>query len=161
MDETVPVVPPGALALARRQILRAVVAAIRPRGHGFDQPIEDDVAREVEDSIQSLPRLLGFWFEVGLFFIEYGTPLYARRLRRFSRLPPSDGLAILSRWERARGVRMALLRGLRFLIYFAFYQHPQVLAHMEIDWEGRAAMLVTRRAELLAQQDAAAGSHGD
>jgi hypothetical protein len=144
----------------RRQILRAVVAAIRPRGHGFDQPIEDDVAGEVEDSIQNLPRLLGFWFKVGLLFIEYGTPLYARRLRRFSRLPASDGLAILSRWERARGVRAALLRGLRLLIYFAFYQHPQVLAGMEIDWEGRAAKLVARRAELLALEGAP-GAHGD
>src|SRR5579883_1995334 len=39
--------------------------------------------------------------------------------------------------------------GLRALTFLAFYQHPTVLATLEVDWAGRAAALVARRAELL------------
>jgi hypothetical protein len=39
--------------------------------------------------------------------------------------------------------------GLRTLVFLAFYQHPQVLAVMNIDWAGRAEALTQRRAELL------------
>ena len=33
--------------LPSTRILRAVIAAIRPRGHGFDQPIDDDVLGDI------------------------------------------------------------------------------------------------------------------
>ena len=39
--------------------------------------------------------------------------------------------------------------GLRTLVFLAFYQHPDVLASLDIDWAGRADTLVRRRAELL------------
>jgi hypothetical protein len=139
----------GLLARSRLRTLRAVVAAIRPRGHGFDQPIDDDVVAEVAESIRHLPMGLRIWFETGLVAVEYGMPLYARRMRRFSTLPPAEGLALLARWEHGRGLRNTLVRGLRFLIFFAFYQHHSVLKAMEIDWPGRAATLIRLRAELM------------
>lgn len=153
--------PPAKAQLGRVQArtLRAVVAAIRPRGHGFDQPIDDDVARQVEQSIAHLPGALGLWFKMGLRFIEYGPPIYARRLSRFSNLPPPEGLEYLSRWEQARGPVKTLLRGLRFLIMFSFYQHPDVLADLEVDWAGRAVTLTRLRAELL-EERAAGDSDG-
>jgi hypothetical protein len=39
--------------------------------------------------------------------------------------------------------------GLRTLVFLAFYQHPEVLASLDVDWAGRAAILTRRRAELL------------
>lgn len=155
-------IPRGLLARSRLRTLRAVVAAIRPRGHGFDQPIDDDVVAEVVESIHHLPVGLRIWFETGLVLVEYGTPLYARRLRRFSNLTPAEGLALLSRWEHGRGLRNALVRGLRFLIFFAFYQHHRVLQALEIDWAGRAATLIRLRAELMhreSESDPASHAH--
>jgi hypothetical protein len=156
-------IPWGLVRRSRRRTLQAVVAAIRPRGHGFDQPIDDDVVAQVEESLHHLPATLRIWFWLGMGFVEWGTPLYARRLRRFSSLAPSEGLEILSRWEHARGgPRKALIRGLRFLIFFAFYQHHRVLESLEIDWAGRATTLIRLRAELMHQGEAGRGStlHG-
>lgn len=144
--------PTAGLARVQVRAVRAVVAAIRPRGHGFDQPIDDDIAREVGHSIAQLPGALKRWFTMGLYFIEYGPPVYARRLSRFSKLTPSEGLEYLGRWEHARGPLKTLLRGLRFLILFSFYQHPAVLAELQVDWASRAATLTRLRAELLHEQ---------
>jgi len=43
-------------------------------------------------------------------------------------------------------------------VLLAFYQHPQVLAHLGIDWQGRAVELTRRRTELLEMAPLRAGS---
>jgi len=140
------------------RILRAAVAAIRPRGHGFDQPIDDDVLEEIQRFIPFLPAPMRIAFPVGLRLLEYGPPLFARRWSRFSALPIDHARAYLEGFQRAGGLRAALVVGLRFLVLMAFYQHPQVLAHLGIDWQGRAVELTRRRAELLEMTSLRAGS---
>jgi hypothetical protein len=132
-----------------RRILRAVIAAIRPRGHGFDQPIDDDVLRDVERFFPFLPWPLRFGLPAGLRLVEFGPPLFVRRWTRFSRMPPGEAVRYLAGFQHAGGLRTALLTGLRALVFLAFYQHPRVLASLGIDWAGRADALVRRRAELL------------
>jgi hypothetical protein len=134
---------------ATTRILRAIVAAIRPRGHGFDQPIDDDVLRAIGDFFPFLPWPLRLSLPLGLWLIELGPPLFARRLTRMSRLPPEEACAYLAAFQHAGGLRAALLVGLRTLVFLAFYQHPAVLASLEVDWAERAALLTRRRAELL------------
>ena len=140
------------------RILRAAVAAIRPRGHGFDQPIDDDVLEEIQRFIPFLPAPMRIAFPVGLRLLEYGPPLFAQRWSRFSALPIDHARAYLEGFQRAGGLRAALVVGLRFLVLMAFYQHPQVLAHLGIDWQGRAVELTRRRAELLEMTSLRAGS---
>jgi hypothetical protein len=140
------------------RILRAAVAAIRPRGHGFDQPIDDDVLEEIQRFIPFLPAPMRIAFPVGLRLLEYGPPLFAQRWSRFSALPIDHARAYLEGFQRAGGLRAALVVGLRFLVLMAFYQHPQVLAHLGIDWQGRAVELTRRRAELLEMAPLRAGS---
>jgi len=142
------------LSPRRERILRAVIAAIRPRGHGFDQPIDEDVLDSVTESLRVLPGALRTGLLLGLDFIEYAPPLYARRFRRFSALTPVEGLSMLARWEHRRGLRAGLYRGFRTLIFLSFYQHPSVLASLDISWEERARTLVERRAELLRARSA-------
>ena len=142
------------MAPGTRCILQAVVAAIRPRGHGFDQPIDADVLREIERFLPHLPWPLRLGLPAGLWLIELGPPLFARRLTRFSRMPLADAQAYLSRFHHAGGLRTALLMGLRTLVFLAFYQHPEVLSSLGIDWAGRAETLVRRRAELLREHAA-------
>jgi len=132
------------------RILRAAVAAIRPRGHGFDQPIDADVLRDVEQFLPHLPTPMRLAFPVGLRLLEYGPPLFAHRPTRFSTMSPDDARAYLESFQRAGGLRAAMVLGLRTLVFLAFYQHPAVLSAMGIDWQGRALALTRRRAELLA-----------
>jgi len=146
----------GEASRGRARILRAVIAAIRPRGHGFDQPIDDDVLDEMERFFPYLPAPMRLVFPVGLRLLEWGPPLFARRWTRFSALPVDDARAYLDTFHRAGGLRAALVLGLRALVYLAFYQHPMVLADMGIDWQGRAVRLTQRRAELLASAPPAA-----
>lgn len=148
------------LSPRRERILRAVIAAMRPRGHGFDQPIDDDVLAGVVDSLRAVPAAVRIGLIAGLDLVEYGPPLYARRWSRFSRLTPAEGLSVLARWERGRGLRAELYRGYRTLIFLSFYQHPEVLASLEVAWEDRARMLIRRRAELLRARSVGA-SDGD
>jgi hypothetical protein len=132
------------------RILRAAVAAIRPRGHGFDQPVDADVLAEIEQFFPFLPTPLRLGFPIGLRLLEWGPPLVIRRFARFSNLALPDAQRYLTRVHHLGGPATALMLGLRTLVFLAFYQHPTVLADMGVDWAGRARQLVTRRAELLA-----------
>jgi hypothetical protein len=134
---------------AQTRILRAVIAAIRPRGHGFDQPIDDDVLDGISRFFPFLPWPLRRGLPLGLLLVEFGPPLFARRWCRFTAMPPAEAATYLAGFQHAGGLRAALLMGLRTLVFLAFYQHPQVLASLDIDWAGRANALVARRAELL------------
>jgi hypothetical protein len=134
------------------RILRAAVAAIRPRGHGFDQPIDDDVLARVVAFFPYLPPPMRRVFPLGLRLLELGPPIVLGRLARFSGLPPDEARAYLERLHAAGGPLAALVLGLRTLVLLNFYQHPQVLAALEVDWAGRAAVLTRRRAALLEGQ---------
>jgi hypothetical protein len=137
------------LSPATVNILRAVVAAVRPRGHGFDQPIDADVLRDVQAFFPYLPPPLRLGLPVGLRLVEYGPPLFARRWTRFTAMPTPDAQAYLASFAHAGGLRGALYLGLRTLVFLAFYQHPDVLRSMGVDWAGRAAELTRRRTALL------------
>src|SRR5215470_11056764 len=137
---------PTAAPLSRgtMRVLRAAVAAIRPRGHGFDQAIDDDVLAAVAEFFPFLPTPMRLAFPVGLRLLELGPPLVIRRFGRFSRLPPEVGRDYLERLHRLGGPFAALVLGLRTLVFLSFYQHPQVLAALEVDWSGRAVALTRR-----------------
>jgi len=131
------------------RILRAAVAAIRPRGHGFDQPIDDDVLAEIEQFFPFLPTPLRLGFPIGLRLLEWGPAIVIGRWARFSNLPLADAQRYLTRVHHMGGPGTALMLGLRTLVFMAFYQHPIVLADMGVDWAGRARTMVARRGELL------------
>ncbi len=138
------------LGSGSERILRACLATIRPHGSGFDLEIDEDVLAGVDTMLPSLPRNLRLLLPVGLRLLEWGPALFAhpRRLARMSRLPPEQALAYLEGWQQAGGLRGGLLLGVRTLLYLCFYQHPQVLESLGVDWQGRAAELTSRRARL-------------
>ncbi len=139
------------LSPSATRILVACVAAMRPRGSGFDQPIDDDVLHQVDEFLPHLPPLMRWGFPWGLRLLEWGPFLFARPRpwRRMSRLPRAEAERYLEGWLEAGGLRGALLLGVRTLIFIAFYQHPDVLASLGVDWSGRARALTAQRAELL------------
>jgi len=131
------------------RILRAAVAAIRPRGHGFDQAIDDDVLAKVVAFFPYLPTPMRLSFPIGLRLLELGPAAVLKRPARFSSLPADEARAYLERLHAMGGPFAAMVLGLRTLVLMNFYQHPQVLAALEVDWAGRAAALTQRRAALL------------
>lgn len=138
------------LAPAADRVLVAAVAAIRPRGHGFDQPIDADVLARVRGFFPFLPGPLRRAFPIGLRLLELAPIVVLRRPRRFTRLPLDEAQRVLERLGDGGGLFGALVLGLRTLVFLAFYQHPDVLRALEVDWAGRASELVRRRAELIA-----------
>jgi hypothetical protein len=139
----------GGLSRTTVRVLRAAVAAIRPRGHGFDQPIDGEVLDAVVAFFPYLPGPMRLAFPIGLRLLEIGPPVVLRRFARFSSLPPEDARAYLEKLHAAGGAFGALVLGLRALVLMNFYQHPEVLKALEVDWAGRAVALTARRAALL------------
>jgi len=132
------------------RVLTAAVAAIRPRGHGFDHAIDADVLARVRAFFPFLPPPLRRAFPLGLRLLEWAPLVVLRRRRRFTALSADEARGVLDRLNDQGGPFGALVLGLRTLVFLAFYQHPDVLQTLEIDWAGRAAELTRRRARLLA-----------
>lgn len=138
------------------EILRAVIAAIRPRGHGFDHPIDEDVLVEIDRTIPFAPAPLRLTLPIGLRWLEWGALLSPGR-RRLTRLRREAALLYLESWLESRlAPQRILVLGLRALVFLAFYQHPSVLASMGVDWEGRVAETARLRADSLSPERHAA-----
>lgn len=137
------------------EILRAVIAAIRPRGHGFDQPIDEDVLREVDRTMPFVPAPLRRTLPIGLRLLEWSPVLCGAGATRLTRMPRETALPYLESWLDSRAApRRLLLLGLRALVYIAFYQHPDVLRSMGVAWEDRVAVTARLRADSLGRVDA-------
>lgn len=131
-------------------ILRAVVAAIRPRGHGFDQPIDEDVLAEIDRTLPFFPAPLRLGLPLGLRLLEWGPCVFAGRFTRMSRMSSLEAQRYIRGWIESRlAPRRVLGLGLRALVYLAFYQHPAVLAAMEVHWDERLEEAVRLRAETI------------
>jgi hypothetical protein len=138
-----------ALSPGADRVLVAAVAAIRPRGHGFDHPIDDAVMARVRGFFDFLPGPLRRAFPIGLRVLEWAPVVLLRRFTRFTALPVEDARLVLDRMAAQGGPFGALVLGLRTLVFLAFYQHPDVLRTMGVDWAQRAAELTERRAILV------------
>ena len=144
--------PPNTLSNGSERILRSVIAAIRPRGHGFDQPIDDDVLTTVAGIFPELPVLARLGLLAGLRLLEWGPLVFAGRATRFTRMPVDDARAHLQGWlDSALPPRHLLVYGLRALVFLAFYQHPTVQAAMGVRWGERMVETVRLRADTLDQ----------
>ncbi|MBI2964367.1 MAG: hypothetical protein HYY35_11480 [Deltaproteobacteria bacterium] len=141
---------PRHLSPSSAAILRAVIAAIRPRGHGFDQPIDEDVLLEVDRCLPCLPALARAALPLGLRLLEWGPAPFFRRFTRLSAMPRDEARAYLQGWLDSRlALRRLLVHGLRALVFLAFYQHPSVLRAMGVGWDRRLAETVRLRADTL------------
>jgi hypothetical protein len=137
------------LSRAADGVLVAAIAAIRPCGHGFDHAIDGTVIEQVRSFVPFLPPPLRRAFPLGLRALEWTPLVVLRRRQRFTTLPVEDARLVLDRLLARGGPFGALVLGLRTLVFLAFYQHPDVLRTLEIDWAGRAAELTRHRALLV------------
>jgi hypothetical protein len=127
-----------------------VIDALRPRGYGFDQSIDEHVLLEIDRTLPCLPRLMRLGLPIGLRLLEWGPPLFDGRASRLTALDRLDAQAYLQGWLDSRMTpRRLLVHGLRALVFLAFYQHPSVLDAMGVRWDRRLIETVRLRAETL------------
>ena len=138
------------LSPAAARILRAAVDAMRPRGHGFDQPIDDHVVAEIDRMLSFVPPSLRMGFPAGLRLLEWGPLLFTGRPTRLTSMERDDARRYLEGWLESRfPPRRMLALGVRTFVVLAFYQHPDVLAHMGVRWGERMDQTVRFRSEHL------------
>ena len=131
-------------------ILRVVIDALRPRGHGFDQPIDEDVLLEIDRTLPCLPTLTRIGLPLGLHALEWTAPIFTGRATRLTGMNRADARAYLLGWLDSRiTLRHMLVFGLRALVFIAFYQHPSVLSAMGVAWDRRMIETVALRADTL------------
>lgn len=133
--------------------LRAAVVVIRPRHDLFDHPVDDAVVEALLSFTPYMAVLLRLGFAIGLGLLEYSPVLFGYGLIRFSSMDRQRALAYLQRWQNGVGPLGLFFESLRELVLFCFYQQPQILRALGVDWQGRADELVERRARLLAMSD--------
>jgi len=131
-----------------RSILRSAIGVLRPRGGEFDLDLDERTMRSVLSFVPYMQPFARWGFPVGLWIIEISPFVYGYGFTRMTRLEPSKQAGYLTRWEHAVGPFRTLYDGLRALVLMCFYQQPEILALLEIDWQARADELTERRARL-------------
>jgi hypothetical protein len=131
-----------------RTILLSAIAVLRPRSGEFELDVDERVMRSVLSFVPYMLPFARMGFPVGLWVIELAPVLFGYGFTRMTRLEPSKRAGYLSRWEHSFGPLRTLYDGLRALVLMCFYQQPEILALLEIDWQARADELTERRARL-------------
>ncbi len=145
---TVPPPLPLHYGESTRNILRAAIAVLRPHDGDFDKDVDEAVLRGVLSFVPFMPRFARYGFPIGLWLMELAPVLLGLGFTRMSRLDPPTREQYLARWAHAPGQLRILFDGMRALVLMCFYQQPEILAVLEIDWQARADELVERRARL-------------
>jgi len=122
---------------------------MRPGGGAFRAAHNEGVLSTALSFIPFLPPMLRYALPLGLLYMELAPVLYQYGWRRFSRMDESAAVRYMAALERGRGPFQLLFQGVRSLVMISFYQQPEVLEVLEINWPARAEELVERRARLL------------
>ena len=145
---TVPPPLPFHYGEGARNILRSAIAVLRPHGGDFEKDVDEAVLRGVLSFVPFMPPFARYGFPVGLWTMELAPVLLGYGFVRMSRLDPATREQYLARWAHAPGTLHVLFEGMRALVLMCFYQQPEILAVLEINWQARADELVERRARL-------------
>ena len=143
-----------------RRTLRGLIAVIAPPRSVFDLPPKGPgpVLRTVLSFIPFLPFPLRFSLPFGLLLFEMAPFLFGFGWQRFTSLDHEQGTAYMRRWEHGPPPLVQVYAAFHALVLCAFYQQPEVLGAMEVDWESRAAELRERRVRLLGASAEASSS---
>ena len=128
-------------------ILQAVVVTIRPASGGFEKPDDGAVVRTVLSFVPYMTPGVRWAWPFGLWMLDK-MPFCFGFGGRFRSLAIDDRAAFLARLHESFAPFPTLVDGMRSLIMLSFYQQPQVLDLLEVDWAQRARELIERRARL-------------
>jgi hypothetical protein len=114
------------LAPGEWQVLAAVADTVIPRGGAFPLGAADlGLAARIDALLAAQPAELAAGARGALLLLEYGAPLLAGRLARFSRLGEAERAEVFGSLPGRFGLARRVYSGLRGLCLFAFYAQPE------------------------------------
>lgn len=143
---------PAPIARAATDTLARVIGVLRPREGIYDVDVDDRVLVTMLRFVPYMASPVRIAFPFGLLFVEYGAPLFGYGLARFRSMDRARAAAYLERIGRGAEPFRLLFEGLRVLVLVAFYQQPEIMAALEVDWASQAKELIARRAKLMAME---------
>ena len=129
--------------------LRRLIDVLCPGPDVIPRPPTDRVLRTVLSFVPFLPAPFRYGLPIALLLFESSPVFFGMGRRRFTKLNDEEAAAYVKRWEHGRAFLSLVYQAFRSVILASFYQHPEILAALEIDWEGRAGELVERRTRLM------------
>jgi len=117
-----------------RKIARALIEVVKPQKPGFDLPLEDYMLEFLDEFYSHFPVHMKLLFPVGLYLLEFGTFIFERKPRRFSRMSLPEREQYVKGWVESRlMLRRDLIKGVKGVCLTGFYSHPEVMAHIGYD----------------------------
>jgi len=131
------------------RIFMALIETLGPPRDLFDVPSKEPVLRSVLSFIPFLPAPLRYGLPFALWAFERAPWFFGFGARRFSNLSAEEAERYMLRWEHGRPPLTQVYAAFHALVLASFYQQPEVLAALQVDWHGRAEELIARRARLM------------
>lgn len=122
-----------------------------PREGIYDQPVLPAVLHTVLSFVPFLPLPMRYGLPLVLFVFDRCPPVFLAGLKPFHRMQAERAARYLARWEHGRWPLSLVYNALHALILVSFYQQPEIVRALEIDWESRATELVQLRGRLLSE----------
>jgi len=117
-----------------KKIVRALIEVVKPKKPGFDLPLEDEMVEFLDKFYAFFPFHMKLGFPAGLLLLEYGTFIFAFKLRPFSRLSLAERKRYVEGWvDSSISLRRDLIKGVKGVCLTAFYAQPAVMAHIGYD----------------------------
>jgi hypothetical protein len=138
----------GRRTLATLDALIKVLAPAEMFGIQATEPVRATVLSFIP--FLALPLRLGLPIALAIF--EASPLLFGFGRRRFGQLSPEEGAAYVAKWEHGRPPLVQVYSAFHALVLCSFYQQPEVLRVLEVDWASRALELRGERARLLGQR---------
>lgn len=129
---------------------------LRPREGIYDVDVDGQVLATMLRFVPYMAAPVRLGFPFGLLIVEFGAPFFGYGMKRFRSMDRAQAVAYLERIGNGSEPFRMLFDGLRVLVLVAFYQQPEVMAALEVDWVDRARELTERRGKLMAMEPALA-----
>ncbi|GEM_PF-1191513 len=115
---------------------RALIEVAKPRKAEFNLPLEDQMLEFLDDFVRYFPVHMKILFPLGLLLLEYGTFIFAGKLKPFSRLSLEERDRYVRGWVESRiPIRRDLIKGVKGLCVASFYSDHQVMDHIGYEIE--------------------------
>ena len=136
--------------------LGRVVAALRPREGIYDVDVDGRVLATMLRFVPYMAPPVRLGFPFGLLVVEFGAPFFGFGFKRFKSMDRETAISYLTRIGSGSEPFRMLFDGLRVLVLVAFYQQPEIMKALDVDWASRSQELIRRRGKLMAMEPALA-----
>ena len=117
-----------------RRILRSLIEVVKPRKPGFDPPLEEHMLDFLDDYYSYFPFEMKLLFPMGIYLLEYGTFIFAGKIRPFSKLSLEEREKYVQGWVTSSiPIRRDLIKGVKGVCLTGFYAHPDMMKHIGYD----------------------------